>query len=131
MADQTLHPINSSPNTSQTTNNIQVEIPDIPGSMGPSSKDVMIGIGVLLALMIVFFFIRNAFVNYLIGPSLKRSPNNAGMAGWGLFGGLFFGAVIGCVALVSKSYMITALIIPLSLLSLLCFIISFVVALKK
>lgn len=97
---------------------------------GPSSKDMMIGGGVLLVLTIVFFFIRNAFVNYLVG-SLKRSPNNAGFAGWMLFCGLFFGAAIGCVALISNTYLTMLYVAPLTTLSLLCLIMCIVVSARK
>ncbi len=98
--------------------------------LGPSSKDVMIGVGLLLVLAVIFFFIRNAFVNYLVS-SLKRSPNNAGLAGWGLFGGLLFGAAIGSIALISKSFLTVMYIAPLAALSLICFILCFVVAAKR
>jgi hypothetical protein len=128
---QALPPIPSSPDAPKLGSS-QIQIPN-GGELvlGPSSKDMMIGGGALLVLTIVFFFIRISFVNYLIGPSMKRSPNNAGMAGWGLFGGLFFGAALGCAALVSKTYMTLPLIIAMSVLSLICFVITFVVASKK
>jgi hypothetical protein len=99
-------------------------------AMGPSSKDMMIGGGSLLVLAIIFFFIRNAFVNYLVG-SLKRSPNNAGLAAWGLFGGLLFGSAIGCIAIISKSFLTIFYIAPLAVLSLICFVLCLVVASKK
>jgi len=134
MANETvpaLPPITSTPEKPQQGSS-QTQIPT--GSeivVGPTSKDVMIGAGALLVLTIVFFFIRMSFVNYLTGPSMKRSPNNAGMAGWGLFGGLFFGGALGCAALVSKTYMTMPLIIALSALSLICFVIALIVASKK
>jgi len=134
MADQKnseLPPLTSTPETPQQGNGL-IQIPGGPDILvGPTSKDIMIGGGALLLLTIVFFFIRMSFVNYLTGPSMKRSPNNAGMAGWGLFGGMFFGGALGCVALISKTYMTLPLIIALSALSLICFIIAFVVASKK
>lgn len=134
MADQKnseLPPLTSTPETPQQGNGL-IQIPGGPDILvGPTSKDIMIGGGALLLLTIVFFFIRMSFVNYLTGPSMKRSPNNAGMAGWGLFGGMFFGGALGCVALISKTYMTLPLIIALSALSLICFVIAFVVASKK
>jgi len=134
MADQKkseLPPITSTPETPQQGGG-QIQIPNMPDFVvGPTSKDIMIGGGVLLVLTIVFFFIRMSFVNYLTGPSMKRSPNNAGLAGWGLFGGLFFGGMLGCAALISKTYMTIALIVPLAALSLICFVIALVVASKK
>jgi uncharacterized protein YacL len=132
MAEQSgtaLPPITSPDTPTQSNSQSQTQnTPEI--AVGPTSKDIMIGAGVMLVLAIVFFFVRSAFVNYLIGPSMKRSPNNAGMAGWGLFGGLFFGSVLGCIALVSKTLMTMPLIIVLSVLSLICFVMAFVVASK-
>jgi len=135
MADQkypTLPPLTSSPEIPQQGSSL-IQIPSGLENIvvGPTSKDIMIGGGALLLLTIVFFFIRTSFVNYLTGSSMKRSPNNASMAGWGLFGGLFFGATLGCTALVSKSYITLPLVAPLSSLSLICFIIAIVVASKK
>ena len=127
----TLPPIPSSTDSSKPGSN-QIQITDSPEPLvGPTSKEMMFGGGALLVLTIVFFFIRISFVNYLIGPSMKRSPNNAGMAGWGLFGGLFFGSALGCAALVSKTYMTMPLIIVLSALSIICFVIAIMVASKK
>lgn len=134
MADQNapvLPPITSAQETPQQGSN-QIQVPTGPDIVvGPTSKDIMIGGGAVLLLTVVFFFIRMSFVNYLTGPSMKRSPNNAGMAGWGLFGGLFFGGALGCAALVSKTYMTMPLIIALSALSLICFVIALIVASKK
>ena len=91
---------------------------------------MLIGGGVLIALAIVFFFIRNAYVNYLVG-SQKRSPNNAGLAGWALFGGLLFASAIACVAMVNTTYLVVAVIVPLAGVSVLSFVLAFVVASKK
>lgn len=134
MADQkvpALPPITSSPESPQQGTG-QIQIPTGPDIVvGPTSKDIMMGGGALLVITIVFFFIRMSFVNYLTGSSMKRSPNSAGMAGWALFGGLFFGGALGCAALISKTYMTLPLIIGLSVLSLICFVIALVVASKK
>jgi hypothetical protein len=62
---------------------------------------------------------------------LKRSPNNAGLAAWGLFGGLLFGSAIGCIAIISKSFLTIFYIAPLAVLSLICFVLCLVVASKK
>ena len=84
----------------------------------------------LLGLSVVFFFIRNAYVNYLVG-NLKRSPNSAGLAGTSLFLGLLFGSAIGCAALISMSYWVLWVIAPLGALSLICFISCIVVTSRK
>lgn len=131
MADQktVLPPLSTTPAT--TTAAAPLEIQLQPGALeGPTAKDVAIGGGVMLVAAIIFFVIRNAYVNYLVG-SLKRSPNNAGLAGWGLFGGLFFGAAIGCLAIVGMSLMQIMYIAPLGALSVVCFVLMAVVSSKK
>lgn len=131
MADNSgLPPLDNTKADSQPTTSEMPAPINIDLGLGPSSKDVMIGGGLLLVLAVIFFFIRNAFVNYLVG-SLKRSPNNAGLSGWMLFGGLLFGAAIGSIALISKSYLTIMYIAPLAALSLICFTLCFVVAARK
>ena len=95
-----------------------------------SSKDTIIGAGTLLVLAVIFFFIRSLFVNSLV-DSWKRSPNNAGLSGWGLFGFLLFGTAIGCIAMVNKSYLTIVVMVPLVGLSFVCLLICIVSALKK
>jgi hypothetical protein len=109
------------------TRNLSIPMSDAPPLSG---KKTLIAALVLLGLALVFFFIRNAYVNYLVG-SLKRSPNNAGLAGWGLFGGLLFGSAIGCVAIAGKSMLTIPVISGLAALSLACFILCFIISSKK
>ncbi len=132
MADQknVLPPLSTTPSApAPVAAQLQVQLPT-ELLEGPTGKDVAIGAGVMVAAAVVFFLIRNAYVNYLVG-SLKRSPNNAGLAGWGLFGGLLFGSAIGCLAIVGKSLLQIMYIAPLGALSAVCFILMFVVSSKK
>ena len=132
MADQktVLPPLSSSPSASAPTSAEQPVQISLDLGTGPTTKDMLIGGGVLFALAIVFFFIRNAYVSYLVG-SKKRSPNNAGLAGWALFGGLLFGSAIGGVALISKAYLQAMVIGPLAALSLICFVLAMIIGSKK
>jgi hypothetical protein len=98
--------------------------------IGPTNKDTMIGVGTLFVLALLFFLIRNAYANFLVG-SLKRAPNTAGLAASGLFGSLLFGSAIGCVALVSRSLLTSEVIIPLAVLSILCLMICVITSTKK
>jgi hypothetical protein len=63
-----------------------------PGSQAPatdtSTRDIAIGGAVFAFLLIVFFFARNAFVNYLVRR--RVAPSSADTAGWLLFFGLAF-----------------------------------------
>jgi hypothetical protein len=84
----------------------------------------------MIGFSVVFFFIRNSYVSFLVG-SLKRSPNNAGLAGWWLFSGLMFCTLIGCIAIVNGSYLTLSMVVGLTMLSLWCLIMCFVSSLKK
>ena len=86
----------------------------------PGGKGSLIGGLALLVAAVVGFFIRNAYVNYLVG-SLKRSPNNAGLAGWMLFGGLLFGSALVSVALINSAWMTLPVLGGLGGLAAVCF----------
>lgn len=103
---------------------------DLTAGSGPATKDVAIGGGVLLVAAIIFFFIRQGYVSWLVG-SLKRSPNSASLAGWGLFGFLFFATSIGCVGLISGSLLILPFVAPLAGLSLVCLVICTLSSMKR
>lgn len=96
----------------------------------PTIKDVTIAGGVFLGLMIVFIFVRNAFTNYLVGTH-KRSPNSAGVAGWGLFGGLLCLDLICSIALVNSDYLTTMIVIPISIISMISFLASVYISMRK
>lgn len=89
-----------------------------------SSRDTAIGFGVLLVLMVVFFFLKNAYANWLVGKRVP--PKSANASGWSMFvlltclaaGGIFplanqasflsliFLAPVGLLALVSLVFMV-------------------------
>lgn len=98
--------------------------------LATSNKEIAIGVGLFLGLMMVFVFARNAFVNYLVGTH-KRSPNSAGMAGWGLFGSLLFIDLMCSIALVNSDYLTSVIVIPLSILSMIFFVVALYVAIRK
>lgn len=125
-----LPPVKSGQDVSQL-GSLQENPGDIESLAGPSTKEVLMGVGLLLILSVAFIFVRNAFVGYLVGPVLKRSPNNAAMAGWGLFGGLFFASVIVCLALFGKIFLTLFVIVPLSITMILCLVLAVVMSIKK
>ena len=79
-----------------------------------SARDLAIGAGVLLVLMVVFFFARNAFTQHLV---VRRvAPSKAGPAGWLLFAGLSFLSAAALLALVNAGkYLTLAIAGPLLL----------------
>ena len=48
-----------------------------------SSRDLLVGGGILLMLFVAFFFAKNAYANTLVAKRLP--PNKANAAGWWLF----------------------------------------------
>jgi hypothetical protein len=94
------------------------------------NKNMLIG-GILLALLaVLFFFIRNAYANYLVG-SLKRAPNAANLAGWALFGSFFFASAIGSLALGNDAWLSLPVLVALAGLSTVCLGLCVAVSRKK
>ncbi len=126
-----LPPIENSPIAPplQTTGVPQINTDSV--GLGPSSKDVMIGAGLLLVAAVAYFFIRGAYVNFLVS-SHKRSPNSAGMAGWALFGTLLFPTAIGALALIDKTkFLSLPFIIPLAGVGVVCLVLTIVSSMRK
>jgi len=80
-----------------------VEIAPVTGApvTDTSSRDLAIGGAAFLVLLVVFFFVRNAYVHHLV---VRRvAPSSAGSAGWLLFLGLGFISSAAVLALVNAS----------------------------
>src|SRR5450830_89205 len=76
------------PKTQPATAGGPVEV--VPGALPPatdtSTRDLAIGGAVFLVLLVVYFFVRNAYVHHMV---VRRvAPSTAGSAGWLLFVGL-------------------------------------------
>lgn len=54
-----------------------------PVGTDTSSRDLLIGGGILLVLFVAFFFAKNAYANTLVGKRVP--PNKANAAGWWMF----------------------------------------------
>ena len=79
------------------------------GSIGPSSRDMLIGGAVLLVLMVAFFFAKNAYANLLVGKRVQ--PRSANAAGWWLWVFLTLLSVGVVLAAVSGSALMTPFIV--------------------
>jgi hypothetical protein len=100
------------PKTAPDTANQPVEI--APGgatntSAAPlrdtSARDLAIGGAVLLVLMVIYFFVRNAYVHHLV---VKRvAPSTAGSAGWLMFVGLAFLSFAAVLAIINAAKYLT------------------------
>ncbi|MFM9434726.1 hypothetical protein ACFDR9_001787 [Janthinobacterium sp. CG_23.3] len=70
-----------------------------------SSRELAIGGGVFLVLLLIFFFVRNAFANNLVRR--RVAPSSAESAGWLLFVGLSFLGAAVVLAIINASKFLT------------------------
>ena len=107
------------PKTTPGTANMPIEVEPVAGAPATdtSTRDLAIGGAVFLVLLIVYFFLRNAYVHHLV---VKRvAPSSAGSAGWLLFVGLSFVSAAAVLAIINASKFLTlAITAPLVLVGL-------------
>jgi fatty acid desaturase len=101
-ADKT-KPDDPLPKTTPETATAPVEV--VPGAKAPltdtSTRDVAIGGAIFIVLLVVYFFVRNAYVHHMV---VRRvAPSTAGSAGWMLFVGLAFLSAAVVLAIVNAS----------------------------
>jgi hypothetical protein len=121
------------PKTAPDTANQPVEI--APGgatntSAAPlrdtSGRDLAIGGAVLLVLLVIYFFVRNAYVHHLV---VKRvAPSTAGSAGWLMFVGLAFLSFAAVLAIINAAkYLTLAITGPLVVIGVIALIAGLVI----
>lgn len=93
-------PDGSNAGLSTTPPSSGIEVAPVAGAPATdtSSRDLIIGGGIFVALLIIFVFVRNAFANHLV--KRRVAPSSADTAGWLLFCGLAFlsaAAVLGVI----------------------------------
>ena len=84
-----------------------VEVAPVQGAPATdtSTRDLAIGAAVFLILLVVYFFVRNAYVHHLV---VRRvAPSSAGSAGWMLFVGLAFLSAAAVLAIINASKFLT------------------------
>ena len=82
-----------------TSTTIHVNPGELLGMSQTSSRDMLIGSGIFVVLLIAFFFARNAYANHLVAK--RVSPTTAGSAAWLLFLGLSFLSAAIVLALIN------------------------------
>ncbi|MEG0342310.1 MAG: hypothetical protein RR633_08995 [Acinetobacter sp.] len=104
----------------QTTE--QPAIPSIQEETG--SRDLMIAGGIIVVLLIAFFFAKRGFSNSLVKK--RVSPSKASMAGWWLFIFLASVAIGAVLAAVNPSKFLSLLILgPLGVVALVSAVLAF------
>lgn len=93
---------------------------DVPAT-DTSTRDLAIGGAVFLVLLVIYFFVRNAYVHHLV---VKRvAPSSAGSAGWLLFVGLGFISAAAVLAIINASKFLTfAVTAPLVIVGLIAMV---------
>lgn len=74
-----------------------------------SSRDMLVGGGILLVLLIAFFFAKNAYANALVAKRFE--PSRANAAGWALFIMLAVLAMTGVLGAVNSAKFMSPLYI--------------------
>ena len=108
---------------------INIPLPDVASS-GPSGKEVLIGVAVLLVAAVVLFFVRKAYVASLVEK--RRSPRQASMAGWWLYLLLLSVTAVVIFAIVGSQWFFAPLYIgPVALLAVVSLIGLVISSMKK
>lgn len=95
------------PKTAPATAAEPVEIAPAGAAPVPdtSTRDLAIGAGAFLVLLVVYFFVRNAYVHHLV---VRRvAPSSAGSAGWLMFVGLGFLSAAAVLGIINASKFLT------------------------
>lgn len=84
---------------------IEVTPAPAPAATHTSTRDLAIGGAVFVILLVIYFFVRNAFVHHLV---VRRvAPSAAGSAGWLMFVGLCFISAAAVLAIINASKFLT------------------------
>ena len=90
-----------------------------------STRDLAIGGAVFLVLLVIYFFVRNAYVHHLV---VKRvAPSSASSAGWLLFLGLGFVSAAAALAVINAKFLSLAITAPLIVVGLIALVAAVVV----
>jgi hypothetical protein len=95
----------SKPGAAATGTPIEVAPAAAPVATDTSTRDLAIGGAVFVVLLVIYFFVRNAYVHHLV---VRRvAPSSAGSAGWLLFVGLCFLSAAAVLAIINASKFLT------------------------
>ncbi|WP_426110314.1 hypothetical protein [Massilia sp. PWRC2] len=84
-----------------------LEVAGVPAAIAAdtSNRDLAIGASAFVMLLVIFFFVRNAYVHHLV---VRRvAPSTAGSAGWMMFVGFCFISAAAVLALVNAGKFLT------------------------
>jgi hypothetical protein len=84
---------------------IEVAPAAAPVATDTSTRDLALGSAVFVILLVIYFFVRNAYVHHLV---VRRvAPSVAGSAGWLMFVGLSFVSAAAVLAIINASKFLT------------------------
>ena len=95
----------SKPGAAATATPIEVAPAAAAVATDTSTRELAIGGAVFVILLVIYFFVRNAYVHHLV---VRRvAPSSAGSAGWLLFVGLCFLSAAAVLAIINASKFLT------------------------
>lgn len=93
------------PKTAPGTGTAAIEVTPVAPAPDTSTRDLAIGGTVFVILLVVYFFVRNAYVHHLV---VRRvAPSSAGSAGWLMFVGLSFLSAAAVLAIINTGKFLT------------------------
>jgi hypothetical protein len=100
-------PADAVPKPGAAANGTPIEVAPAaaPVATDTSTRDLAIGGAVFVILLVIYFFVRNAYVHHLV---VRRvAPSSAGSAGWLMFVGLCFLSAAAVLAIINASKFLT------------------------
>jgi hypothetical protein len=100
-------PASAAPTASASAAGVPIEVTPsaAPLATDTSTRDLAIGGAVFVILLLIYFFVRNAYVHHLV---VRRvAPSSAGSAGWLMFVGLCFLSAAAVLAIINASKFLT------------------------
>lgn len=86
------------PDSGITSPSVDISI----GGGGLNTKEMVIAFGTVIIAAAIFFIIKN-YVSKMLVASYKKSPRSADMAGWSLFGVLFFATLAAVLGILDST----------------------------
>jgi hypothetical protein len=100
-------PADASAKPAASANGAPIEVAPAaaPVAADTSTRDLAIGSAVFVILLVIYFFVRNAYVHHMV---VRRvAPSSAGSAGWLMFVGLCFVSAAAVLAIINASKFLT------------------------
>jgi hypothetical protein len=109
-------PSTSPPSSNSITQSSGTTLSPVPMEISTDPRSMVIAGGILLVLLVAFFFAKNAYAHALVGR--KIAPRSANAGGWWLFILLATLATIGVLSFLDQVHLTVLFVTPFALVAL-------------